>query len=61
LDAAYCMLTRSGRVDGMPELDVGMSGHLPLLVRRGVRDIKKNIAKPPAWSGRGGRLQTLFV
>src|ERR1044071_2824901 len=33
-------------------------GAIPLLVRRGGRDIKKNAAKPPSRSGRGGDSQT---
>jgi len=33
----------------------------PLLVRRGGRDIKKNVAKPPLRSGRGGRVRNHFV
>jgi hypothetical protein len=33
---------------------------IPLLVRRGGRDLKNNDAKPPYWSGRGDRSQARF-
>src|SRR2546425_10954779 len=50
-----------GVLEGVNELPNCSRGRIPLLVRRGGRDIKKTTRSHLLWSGRGGRSQSKLL